>query len=82
MTKTIFNTMPLLGKVKTIRWMAPMLIFSVLLAMGCSSDDDSSTGGQEEQEITDSTVIALTLSPLYRFRRCHHHGCRYHEDFR
>ena len=60
MTKTIFNTMPLLGKVKTIRWMAPMLIFSVLLAMGCSSDDDSSTGGQEEQEMTDSTVIALT----------------------
>ena len=60
MTKTIFNTMPLLGKVKTIRWMAPMLIFSVLLAMGCSSDDDSSTGGQEEQVMTDSTVIALT----------------------
>ena len=34
MTKTIFNTMPLLGKVKTIRWMAPMLVFSVLLVMG------------------------------------------------
>lgn len=52
--------MPLLGKVKTIRWMAPMLVFSVLLVMGCSSDDDSFTGGQGEQEMTDSTVIALT----------------------
>ena len=60
MTKTIFNTMPLLGKVKTIRWMAPMLVFSVLLVMGCSSDDDSFTGGQGEQEMTDSTAIALT----------------------
>ena len=80
MTQTIFNTMPLLGKVRTIRLMAPMLVFSVLLVMGCSSDDDSFTGGQGEQEMTDSTVIALTLSPLYRFRRCHHHGCRCHDD--
>ena len=60
MTKTIFNTMPLLGKVKSIRWTAPMLVFSVLLVMGCSSDDDSFMGGQGEQEMTDSTVIALT----------------------
>lgn len=45
MTKTIFNTMPLLGKVKSILWTAPMLVFSVLLVMGCSSDDDSFTGG-------------------------------------
>ena len=37
-----------------------MLVFSVLLAMGCSSDDDSSTSGQGEQEMTDSTAIALT----------------------
>lgn len=51
MTKTIFNTMPLLGKVKSILWTAPMLVFSVLLVMGCSSDDDSFTGGQGEQEI-------------------------------
>lgn len=49
MAKTIFNTMPLLGKVKTIRRTAPMLVFSVFLAMGCSSDNDSSTGGQGEQ---------------------------------
>ena len=53
MTKTIFNTMPLLGKVKTIRWTAPMMVFSVLLAMGCSSDDDSPTDGQGKQEMTD-----------------------------
>ena len=60
MTKTIFNTMPLLGKVKSILWTAPMLVFSVLLVMGCSSDDDSFTGGQGEQEMTESTAIALT----------------------
>ena len=59
-TKEILNTMLRMGKVRAILWMAPVMVFSALLTMGCSNDDETPVEEQEEQEYADSTAIALT----------------------